>query len=248
MGKKITIVFIILFVSMTSGYARTLELLTLQYPPYEYSENGEIKGIAVEIVREAFQRMEQPIQIKLYPWVRAIRMIEKGEADAIFTAYKNPTREEFSDYSKGVLMPQTVSLFVRKDSPIEFGGDLGELAEYHFGVVKGVSYGSIFDQTVKRGAIPKLDVAITGEINMLKLMKGRFDILVSNKYGALHILKQTGRLDHVRELSPEVQSVPSYITFSKKRNLSSVRDEFDIVLEEMKQDGSYDQIISDFFK
>lgn len=37
-----------------SAFARTYTFVTLEYPPYEYTENHEIKGIAVEIVREAF--------------------------------------------------------------------------------------------------------------------------------------------------------------------------------------------------
>ena len=82
---------------------------------------------------------------------------------------------------------------------------------------------------------------------MEKLLKGRFDVLVSNKYGALDILKKMGKSDRVEELSPEIQSVPSYIAFSKKRNLSAIRDQFDSVFAAMKKDGTYDQIIKGYF-
>ncbi len=68
-----------------NAYSDELKLVTLEFPPYEYSENGEIKGSAVEVVKEAFKRMGQPIKINAYPWARAIKMVEGGEADAIFT-------------------------------------------------------------------------------------------------------------------------------------------------------------------
>ncbi len=246
--KLIMMICLGIIASVTSGVARPLELVTLQYPPYEYKENGEIKGIAVEIVRTAFHKMKQPIKIKLYPWSRAIRKVEIGDSDAIFTAYKNPSREKFSDFSKEVLMPQVISLFVVKDSPIKFDGDLSKLAKYNFGAVREVSYGSVFDQAVKSGKIPPPELISTGEHNMRKLLGRRFEILVSNKYGALYILKKMNKLDQVRELSPQIQSVPSYIAFSKKRNLASIRDKFDVVLAQMKQDGTYDKIIKDFFK
>jgi polar amino acid transport system substrate-binding protein len=222
----------------------TLELVTLQYPPYQYEENGETKGFVVEIVREVFRRLQLPIKITLMPWTRSIKMIEDGTADAIFTAYKTPERELFADYSKEVLMPQVVSLFVLKNSKIKFDGDIYKLTDYSFGVVNKVSYGDIFDNAVKNKQLKAPDVTFTGEQNIEKLLAGRFDILVSNKYGALDILKRKGVMDKVRELAPEVQAIPSFMAFSKKRNLSQLRDRFDEVLLSMKKDGSYERIIT----
>lgn len=245
--KKIMVACLIIFLSAASCFARTLEVVTLQYPPYAYKEKSDVKGVATEVVRAVFRKMGQPIEIKLYPWARAIKMIELGEADAIFTAYKNPTREKFSDYSREILIQQAISLFVLKSSPAEFDGDLGKLLKYRFGGVRKVSYGTVFDQAVENGVISSPELTITGEVNMSKLLKGRFDILVSNRYGALYILKKMNKLDKVRELSPIVQSVPSYITFSKKRDLTLVRDKFDVVLADMKRNGTYGKIISNFF-
>ncbi|WP_137940099.1 transporter substrate-binding domain-containing protein [Chitinivorax sp. B] len=231
----------IMYVPFTG--AQTLELVTLQYPPYQYEENGVVKGLVVDIVNEAFRRIRQPVNITLLPWARAIKMIEDGSADGIFTAYKTPEREVFADYSKEILMPQTVSLFVLKDSSIHFDGDLSRLAGYNFGVVRKVSYGKVFDEAVKHGQIKVPDPANTGEQNIDKLLAKRFDILVSNKYGALDILASKGVLDRVKELSPEVEQVPSYLAFSKRRNLISIRDRFDEALSEMKQDGTYEGMI-----
>jgi len=228
--------------------AETLELVTLQYPPYEYEENGRVQGMVVDLVKEVFHRMEQPINITLLPWARALQMIERGEADAIFTAYKNPEREKFADYSKEILMPQIVSLFVLNDSPVLFDGDLSKLNSYSIGARRKVSYGTIFDDAVKDKILSAPILANTGKQNVKKLLKKRIDILVSNKYGALYILKQLGKMNQVRELLPELQRVPSYIAFSKKRNRVSIRDRFDDILSEMKTDGTYDKIIADFLK
>ena len=233
--------------SANQASARTLELVTLQYPPYEYAEEGEVKGFVVDIVTEVFRRMQQPIHISLLPWARSIQMIENGTADAIFTAYKTPEREAFADYSKEILMPQIISLFVLKESTIQFDGDFSKLANYRFGAVRKVSYGRIFDKAVTNGLIQTPDMANTGEKNIDKLLTERFDILVSNKYGALEILKKKGLTEQVKELKPAVENVPSYIAFSKQRNLTQVRDEFDAVLAEMKRDGTYERIIANYF-
>ncbi|STR45451.1 substrate-binding periplasmic protein [Iodobacter fluviatilis] len=227
-----------------SAMSAPLELVTLQYPPYQYEENGQTKGFVVEIVKEVFRRMQQPVNITLMPWTRSIKMIEDGTADAIFTAYKTAEREVFADYSKEVLMPQAVSLFVLKESNIKFDGDLLKLANYSFGAVNKVSYGDVFDNAVKNKLIKAPDVTYTGEQNVEKLLAKRFDIMVSNKYGALDILRHKGVEHKVKELAPEVQAIPSYMAFSKKRNLRAIRDKFDEILSAMKKDGSYQKIVA----
>jgi polar amino acid transport system substrate-binding protein len=247
--KKIYLVLCvtIVFLVCASTHTTALEVVTLQYPPYEFLEDGEVKGVAVEIVQEVFKRMKVPIKITLYPWDQSLAMIQKGEADAIFTLFKTPEREAFADYSHEVLMPQVVSLFVTKDSHIVFDGDLNKLSRYTFGVVRTVSYGSIFDDAVKNGVIRISEASETGEENMKKLLQGSFDILVSNRYGALDIVKRMNNMDQVQELIPAIQSVPSYIAFSKKRSLTSLRDECDSILRNMKDDGTYESIITSYF-
>ncbi len=242
------LIYIVIIFSTTQVAAKTLEVVTLQYPPFEYLENGKLKGVVVEIVQEVFRRMQQPINISLLPWARSIKMIENGTADAIFTIYKTPEREVFADYSQEILMPQVVSFFVLKDSPVTFDGDLAKLSNYLIGAVWKISYGEIFDEALDNKKIKTINLAYTGEINIDMLLHKRFDILVSNKYGALYVLKNKGLMDQVKELSPEIENVPSYIAFSKKRNLVSIRDKFDEILVEMKKDGTYNRITNSYFK
>ena len=41
------------------------------YPPYSYVENGQLKGIYTQIVREAVQAMPQyAVQLRPVPWKR----------------------------------------------------------------------------------------------------------------------------------------------------------------------------------
>jgi polar amino acid transport system substrate-binding protein len=245
---KIRGILLLTFFFLLSGYCygEPLRLVTLQYPPYEFEEQGEVKGIAVEIVEEAFRRMQQPIRIELLPWAKALKQVKNGKADAVFTAFKTQEREKFADYSREILINQTVSLFVRKDSKVIFDGDLEKLGRYKFGVVQNISYGKIFDDAVRNGYIQPIDVAETGQMNMQRLMEGRFDILISNRYGAFYILKKLDKLDRVKELTPAMESVPSYIAFTKKKDLVPVRNTFDSTLREMMNDGTYEKILRSY--
>lgn len=219
-----------------------LQLVTLEYPPYEVEENGKITGMAVEIVEEVFQRMQKPVNIRLQPWDVALEMIKTGDADAVFTIFKTPAREQYADYNKEMLLPQMISLFTRKNAKIEYDGNLIKLQDYRFGIVKAVSYGSIIDSAFNQDIIRSVFIYETGQDNMEALLNGKIDILVSNRLGAWYILQQMGRADEVQELSPIVQSVPSYIAFSKVKDLNMIKDSFDNILKIMKEDGSYRKI------
>lgn len=238
---------LILFFSHNT-FARKLEIVTLHYPPYIYVENAEIKGVVVEIIKEVFNRMHQPINISVLPWARAIKRIKNGKEDAIFSIYKTKEREIFADFSQEILIMQTVSLYVRKDSHIEFNGDINTLSRYRVGAVRQVSYGKAFDLAVKNKALPSLVLVNIGLQNFQMLLADRVDIVVSNKHGASTILKSISGSDKVRELTNILHSIPSYIAFSKKRNHIQLINKFDSILKVMKKDGSYNSIINKYFE
>ncbi len=133
-------------------------------------------------------------------------MVKNGDADGIFTAYKTEERLTFADYSNEILIQQSVSLFVTKGSNIQFDGDLNNVKRYRFGVVRDVSYGESFDTMFTNNEFA-YEEANTGEANLQKLINGRFDILISNKLGALSIIKNEELSDQVVELKPAVESV-----------------------------------------
>jgi len=241
------LLFIVSIIS-TMAQAKTLRLVTLEYPPYEYTEDGQLKGLAVEVIKRTFMEMQQPITIEVLPWARAMRYIKDGTRDAVFTAFKNPERERFADFSKQVLMQQAVSLFVRKDSQIEYDGDLNKLKQYSLGVVRKISYGLILDTAIKDNTFRRVEEANEGTQNFGLLLNQRVDMVASTKFGGYHILRQLKRKNDVKELPVSIQNLPSYIAFSKVRKLTKIRDEFDSALIRLKASGEYQKIIDDYFK
>lgn len=225
-----------------SALAETYKLVTLEYPPYEYTEDGKIKGLAVEIVRRAFKLMKHEVIIESYPWARSQRMFENGDVDGIFTFFRTPEREQFALFGREAVITQTISMWVLKSSNTEFNGDLTKLDGHTFGVVNKTSYGERFDTAVKYGLL-RTEVANSIESCIGKLLAGRTDIWVSNRHGAIHELRRLGKLDAVKELKQPLQEVPAFVGFSKKRNHTALRDAFDQALATLKQSGVYETLL-----
>ena len=202
-----------------------------------------MRGAAVDILTEAFRRCKQPVSIRVLPWARALLQAQEGSADAVFTAVKTPEREQALAFSHEPILALVVSLFVRKDSKLRYGGDLGGLAEQRFGTVNQFSNGALFDGAVKAGMLKKVEVVSDTDTNVKKLLAGRIDVMVNNRYGAIYFLKMNDALDQVVELAPEVDNSPGYLAFTRKHDFSRLSLAYDAALESMKRDGSYQRIL-----
>lgn len=240
---------LILVLAMTPvAWGATLQIVTTPYPPYQYEKNGEIVGFQADLVRAVYDRIGIPYEIQIQPWARAITAIERGNADALFGAYKTPEREEFADYTKEVLLLQQVKLFVKKGRDIEFTGDLEQLMSYSFGLVRKMSYGPRFDNALKNNLLTDLTYASDVDQNFIKLKSERFQILPSDLYVGYSQLNKHEMAEGFEPLETPIQAVPVFMIFSKQKSLTYIRDQVDQTIINMKKSGEYGRIISDYFQ
>jgi len=105
-----------------------LSFYTEQLPPYNYEENGTLKGISVDLLDEITARMGEPVshdQIQLVYWTEGYEAALTGEKTVVFTTARLPEREQSFKWA-GPIYPYTAALFARPDHPatIEFPDDL----------------------------------------------------------------------------------------------------------------------------
>ena len=124
-----------------------------------------------------------------------------------------------------------------------FSGELSELRDVNIGIVRDTSYSKKFDEAVTDGALQKIDLADDIEQNLKKLMRGRVALIANYRYGVLEAAEHLGLLAEIKEISPPIKSVPSYLAFTKQRDFAKPLDDFQAALASMKQDGTYDRII-----
>ncbi len=229
------------FVGAADVRAAEYYFVTLEYPPLEFSNKaGAASGAAVEIVTRIMNRLNHSVSIEVLPWTRAVKMVQFGRADAIFTIFKNPERQLFLNYSTEILIPQPVAFYAKKESAISYEGNPLNLKHLKVGVVSTISYGRKFDST--RGLMT-VERTATLEQNFAKLMLGRIDLVISNVYSAEIVINRMRIADAVKQLEPYVESVPSYIAFAKVKDTGSLLADFDRELAKLKKSGDYDRII-----
>lgn len=217
-------------------------LVTFDYPPFMVAGNaGQLSGLMIDVVTEAFKRMGQPVRIEFYPFSRCLAMVEAGEADAMFTIKKTPQREAHYLFPKEPVLTQHYVFFVRSNSTLEFKGKLTDFANTTIGVQDNTSYGGIFDAAVQQGVFNKLDPAPNYESNFKKLLVGRVDAVIISQVVGQAIVKRLKAAEQVRVSGPAVETAMSYMMFNNKTPPALI-SEFDKAIVSMRKDGAMSRI------
>lgn len=232
--------------STTKTDTNILTLVTLDnFAPASYVDNGQTKGISVDIAIEALRRAGYAAKVEVYPWARCTDMVKNGEADALIGAYDTPARREFAYFPNESIITATMALFVRKDSDIAFDGTVANF-KLPIGFTRGYAGGAKWDSAVKDKHIT-VDLSETIEATIQKLLDRRGIEAIYNSEDAIKAtLKKMGKTPEVKELRPEIDKLQGYLIFSKQNVSKDVVTKFDTALVAMKQDGTYEKIASKY--
>ncbi len=149
------------------------------YPPLIYrGKDGKPAGIFYEIMTEAFHRLNIPLKVELYPWVRAQKIVAEGKADGMVTVLTKERKRLFLGSDPILLVCEQI--FANKNNPrIEEIMSIRSLEEIKpFKVVEVIGSGWTKENLKGFNVIwvPNMDSAF----NML--IKGRADIYIANGF------------------------------------------------------------------
>lgn len=233
------LVTLLVLTANADAQSRPLRIATLEYPPFIYEKEGEAQGPLVEVVDEIFRELGIETDIAVYPVSRGLFMVAEGEVDAFFSLKKTEERQSTMLFTETPLIQQQFVFFTRADSGIEWNGDFYDLAGYRIGIAKNTSYGRLFDDAVRSGALQNLEVVNSFELNFKKLLAGRIDLVVNSRDVGNAILRKLNAEKQVRVLVPQVETVESYFAFTRKRDHKELAYRFDQELALMIEDGRY---------
>lgn len=220
-----------------------VRLVSSQYPPYVFQEDGEIKGLSVDLVREIARRSNVAIEIEVMPWARSLNAVKYGLAHGIFALFKTSQRQDFLEFMDEGLIKQDIALFIRNEGAVRQISDLVQKSHWQVGARRAVNYGPWFSQALLEKTWKDVSYANSDESLLHKLHSARIDILPMNRHVAYYHMEKLGYLGHLREIRPMIARLDSFIAFSTILNAPWINARFCQSLRQMKQDGTYDKII-----
>lgn len=217
-----------------------LLLVTSPWPPFEFESGGTVRGTDADILREAFRRMKIPLEMRIYPWLRAMAMVQDGSADGVFSL--RPT----ADRRRRLLFPgEPVSFsenafFYRQGerTRYRFSGRLQDLRGLRIGITRGYAYGRAF----MNSRLFVLDEAASDDLGFRKLEGGRIDLFLCDRAVGIYMIKKMGLQQRISVLPVPLSRFQMFVAFRPAPELRQLLPQLDRVLREMRADGTMHRI------
>lgn len=206
-------------------------------------------GYVHELVKEVFKRAGYEVVVEFYPLARAKRVAEYGKVDGLIPAYREKSSESpfvfsnpFPGDSVGLLKKKSLQVSYSVDPGKNLMESLRSLREYQFGVVRGTSIVSAFEQA----DFLKKQVIIRDIQNIDKLATGRIDFAVIDKYTAADLMvgQRPHLIGQLEYMNPPLASNAFHVAFSKKsKHYQQLLNDFNRCLSLLENDGTLKRIL-----
>ncbi|MCP1291249.1 MULTISPECIES: substrate-binding periplasmic protein [Chromobacterium] len=211
-------------------------------PPFMYEENERVGGLYPRLVSAVCDKAGIPHAFRALTWRRAIFELDRS-AMAAAGIYKTVNREQRYDFSLPLYQERIVVVYLRQ-RPIDFRS-LADLDNKRVGVMAGWSYGDEFD----RARADKRFSAYDGDSdrqNLQLLQRGNLDAVLAIQE-AMDARMQNGAYANLAVAPAILASKATYLAINKTSPQLPLLQRFNQALEKMRQDGSYQQLVKQFF-
>jgi len=213
--------------------AGELELLTEENPPLNYSENGQPKGLSIDVVVEIQRRLGNHDTIKVQPWVRAYRTATTTPNVALFGTARTAAREDMFHWV-GPVATAVASLYGRRGSGLRINSLEEAKSAGRILVVRDF----YTHQLLEKLGFTNLELVPKPETMVKMAVNGRAPLMFVGNLTLPDLLEKAEAKRNDVELLYTVTSIQTYIAFS----LGTPRDvvnAWQAALDGMKRDGSY---------
>ncbi|WP_028862996.1 substrate-binding periplasmic protein [Psychromonas aquimarina] len=250
--KAIFAAFILFFSSL--AYAQVqLKVCTdaSTWYPFTFEKNGISKGIHVDVVSSACEKLNWSCSFKPLPWKRCLQETFQGKYDAIVSASYTEERAEYLYYpekmqgvkkSKWRITQVEYIVVTHPNLKYKFTGDLSTLPK----PIRAPLGYSIVDDLRKKGIEVLTDQK--AETNFIKVIKAKRGSIISPP-GTAELLIKKFNLDASTQIHEKPIASKSYfMPFSKKTKILQARrlEMWQTIILIRENKALYNKIISSY--
>jgi polar amino acid transport system substrate-binding protein len=223
--------------------AEPVLVLTEEFPPYNFTDQGRITGLGTEVVEAVLKELGLQGQIQSMPWARAYETAKNTPGVLLYSILRTSEREKSFKWV-GVIAPADYYLFSLAGRDIRLAS-LNDAQRWQIGTVQqtvGEQY--LLSRGFQKGQ--NLQSSVRNELNFEKLQQGRIDLWIMNRLTANHLVRQAGHLPgktlypalHIEELSSQGGY---YMAFGAQTPDATV-EQFRKGLEALRRNGTFDRL------
>ncbi len=222
-----------------------LKIMTEDYPPFNYQENGELRGLSVDLMLELLKRAgtgHSRSDIELLPWARGYNLTLNRNCHALFSTTRTEDREKLFKWV-GPFVPTIVGLTAKKSSRLSVKS-VSELRDMNIGVVKD----DVGHLLLKAAGMTddELDIVLYNDQNYKKLAAGRIDAVAYETNVTKFGLVSIGESPADYEVIHVLKRGDLYLALNRQTKdevVQTLQTSFDGLVK----DGTYDRILASYF-
>jgi polar amino acid transport system substrate-binding protein len=226
-----------------------LTIMTEIYPPYNFKEKGELKGISVDLMVLMLKKLNSKQtrkDILLWPWARGYRAVLNKKNTVLFSTTRTRERENHFMWV-GPITSTTISIFARKEKKIKINS-VQDIKKYRIGVVLD----DIGEQLLVTAGIPLIKLDRMGGVNVIlqsikKLDKDRIEVFSYEENAVKWQMKANGINLNEYEVVYTLKKGELYYAFHKDTP-NSFLHKLQNALDEIKNEGEYQKILDKYLK
>lgn len=242
----LTVMLLSVLVSMVG--AQEIQVVTEEWPPYNYTEDGEIMGVMTEVVKATLEKTDLQWNITVLPWARAYKMASEEENTMIYTIFKMPEREDLFKWIKVEGIAVEMYLFSPKGRDDIQIDTLEDAKQYKVGVTRETSTHVFLRSKGFEEGVNLFPVAVEVQ-NALKAdpARQRIDLTTGDRLSLALWLKKAGLPPDFWQEEVFLFKEDFYLAFNKKTS-DEVVDKVRNALEEVRAEGTLETILNKYLE
>lgn len=243
--KGFLLILIMFSLSISYAFSQNIEVITYEWPPYNYKENGKFVGISTEIVSTLLTKANIESHYRIYPWARGYNRALYEPNVAIYSMRRTPTREKLFKWVGPITPPSSSFMYKLKKRKDIVLHSLDDAKQYQIGVVDGDS----MHQYLKHRGFETntLQVVTRDTQNLKKLFEERIDLIIWTELTLPIKTKALGLPYHELEKVLRVWQDEEgyYLAFSQKTSDELV-EQASIALTQIKEEGLLESVVEKY--
>ena len=231
---------LLLLLSSAPAVAQPYKVCTNDWPPFTMMESGEVRGIDADLLGLVLTNLGVSYEISLEPWKRCLYRMNNNDLDILLDAFYSEERAQIMIYPSEPTVETSLVLFYAKARPYSVNS-VASLSGLRVGTEPGYAYAN--DEFMSGSHFVRED-APSLEANFGKLMRGRVDLVITDRIVGLYTAKTLGiesQIDYNPQSLFKNDSV--YALIHRQSELAQRAAEFDAELKRVKASPEYQKIL-----
>lgn len=227
---------------MLSAHGADLQAFTEDWPPYNFEDNGVVRGISTDVLRAACSLAKLECSVELVPWARAYKTAQTLPGALAYTTARKPSREQEFAWV-GPILPRTTWIYQRSALAALPAGTQ-DFTTWRFGVVRGEAAAQ---DLLARGvpASNLIEQATNNDVIRL-LQTGAIDAMVDTEVGMLWSLRKLGLgADMVRKTLKLTEEGAYYYALNPNTDAQTV-SKLQSALDKLHSSGRINRIVRSY--